>query len=104
MLARFRLASALGAREPAKTGAVGNMMRLATSPLANLYVYAMPDGARRNPDWEQEEIILACDQVMLNGWQQIGAEDPACCGVVRLAPAHAAAMTRRSAVGSHERV
>jgi 5-methylcytosine-specific restriction enzyme A len=58
------------------TGAVGNMMRLATLPLANLYVYVMPDGARRNPDWEWDEIVLACDLVMLNGWQQIGAEDP----------------------------
>ena len=52
------------------------MMRLATLPLANLYVYAMPDDARRNPHWEWDEIVLACDLVMLNSWQQIGAEDP----------------------------
>jgi len=27
-------------------------------------------------DWEWDEIVLACDLVMLNDWQQIGAEDP----------------------------
>jgi 5-methylcytosine-specific restriction protein A len=45
-------------------------------PLATLYRYLMPDGRRRNPDWEWDEIVLACDLVMLNDWQQIGAEDP----------------------------
>lgn len=51
-------------------------MRFATLPLATLYRYPMPDGARRNPDWEWDEIVLACDLVMLNDWQQIGSEDP----------------------------
>jgi 5-methylcytosine-specific restriction enzyme A len=36
----------------------------------------MPDGARRNPDWAWDEIVLACDLVMLNDWQQIDAGDP----------------------------
>ena len=45
-------------------------------PLANLYRYPMPDGARRNPDWEWDEIVLACDLVWQNDWQQIGSEDP----------------------------
>jgi 5-methylcytosine-specific restriction protein A len=44
--------------------------------LANLYGCLMPDGARRNPDWEWDEIVLACDLVWLNDWQQIGADDP----------------------------
>ena len=33
-----------------KTGAVGNMVRSATLPLANLYVYPMPDDAPKNPE------------------------------------------------------
>jgi hypothetical protein len=51
-------------------------VRLATLPLANLYRYPMPEGGRRNPDWEWDEIVLACDLVWLNDWQQIGSDDP----------------------------
>ena len=35
----------------------------------------MEDGGRRAPDWEWEEIVLACDLVRQNGWQQLGADD-----------------------------
>ena len=65
-----------GPGERLNAGDVGNTVRLATLPLANLYRYPMPDGGRRNPDWEWDEIVLACDLVWLNDWQQIGAEDP----------------------------
>jgi 5-methylcytosine-specific restriction enzyme A len=36
----------------------------------------MPDGARRNPDWEWDEIVLACDLVMRNGGRWLPAENP----------------------------
>lgn len=35
----------------------------------------MPD-QRRAPDWAWDEIVLACDLVARNGWQQLAAEDP----------------------------
>jgi hypothetical protein len=31
----------------------------------------MPDAARRNPDWEWDETVLACDLVFQNGWQPL---------------------------------
>ena len=36
----------------------------------------MPEVARRNPDWEWDEIVLACDLVMRNGWRSLPAENP----------------------------
>ena len=36
----------------------------------------MPDQGRRAPDWEWDEIVLACDLVAQSGWQQLPAEDP----------------------------
>ncbi|MBV9448197.1 MAG: HNH endonuclease [Streptosporangiaceae bacterium] len=36
----------------------------------------MPDGARRNPDWEWDELVLACDLVMRNGGHWLPAENP----------------------------
>jgi 5-methylcytosine-specific restriction enzyme A len=35
----------------------------------------MPDSGRRAPDWEWDEIVLACDLVARNGWQQLPAEN-----------------------------
>ena len=35
----------------------------------------MPDAARRNPDWEWDETVLACDLVYQNGWQSLSPED-----------------------------
>lgn len=35
----------------------------------------MPDTARRNPDWEWDETVLACDLVAQNGWQPLAPED-----------------------------
>jgi 5-methylcytosine-specific restriction protein A len=35
----------------------------------------MPDAARRNPDWEWDETVLACDLVYQNGWQPLSPED-----------------------------
>jgi 5-methylcytosine-specific restriction protein A len=31
----------------------------------------MPDNQQQNPDWEREELILACDLVAQNQWRQI---------------------------------
>jgi 5-methylcytosine-specific restriction protein A len=36
----------------------------------------MADAGRRAPDWAWEEIVLACDLVVENGWQQLGADNP----------------------------
>jgi 5-methylcytosine-specific restriction enzyme A len=36
----------------------------------------MPEAARRNPDWEWDEIVLACDLVMRNGRRSLPAENP----------------------------
>jgi hypothetical protein len=36
----------------------------------------MPESGRRAPDWEWDEIVLACDLVAQNGWRQLPAEDP----------------------------
>ena len=36
----------------------------------------MPEQGRRAPDWELEEIILACDLVARNGWRWLPAENP----------------------------
>jgi 5-methylcytosine-specific restriction enzyme A len=33
-------------------------------------------GARRNPDWVEDELILACDLVMQNGWRQLDDTNP----------------------------
>lgn len=37
--------------------------------------------AIRNPDWTEEEIILACDLVAHNGWRALPDTDP---GVIQL--------------------
>jgi 5-methylcytosine-specific restriction enzyme A len=44
----------------------------------------MPDGRGRNPDWEWDEIVLACDLVMQNQWKQIDASDPRVAELSRL--------------------
>jgi 5-methylcytosine-specific restriction protein A len=36
----------------------------------------MADEGRRAPDWAWEEIVLACDLVVQNDWQQLGAANP----------------------------
>jgi 5-methylcytosine-specific restriction protein A len=36
----------------------------------------MADEGRRAPDWAWEELVLACDLVVRNGWQPLGAENP----------------------------
>jgi 5-methylcytosine-specific restriction enzyme A len=36
----------------------------------------MAGEGRRAPDWAWEEIVLACDLVVKNGWQQLGADNP----------------------------
>ncbi|WP_300611555.1 HNH endonuclease [Trebonia sp.] len=36
----------------------------------------MVDEGRRNPDWEWDEIVLACDLVMQNGGRWLPAENP----------------------------
>jgi 5-methylcytosine-specific restriction enzyme A len=35
----------------------------------------MPGAGRRNPDWEWDEIVLACDLVARNGWRAMPAEN-----------------------------
>jgi 5-methylcytosine-specific restriction enzyme A len=35
----------------------------------------MPDAARRNPDWEWDETVLACDLVAQNNWQPLAPDD-----------------------------
>jgi superfamily II DNA or RNA helicase/predicted HNH restriction endonuclease len=35
----------------------------------------MVDAAHRNPDWEWDETVLACDLVFQNGWQPLPADD-----------------------------
>jgi 5-methylcytosine-specific restriction protein A len=35
----------------------------------------MPDAARRNPDWEWDETVLACDLVAQNDWQPLPQND-----------------------------
>jgi 5-methylcytosine-specific restriction enzyme A len=52
-----------------------NTLRLATLPSATAYHWAMSGQGRRAPDWEWEEIMLACDLVAQNGWQQLPAEN-----------------------------
>jgi predicted HNH restriction endonuclease len=39
------------------------LLRLATLPYATAYHWRMPGAGRRNPDWEWDEIVLACDLV-----------------------------------------
>lgn len=36
----------------------------------------MADVGRRNPDWEWDEIVLACDLVAQNDWRQIDHSSP----------------------------
>lgn len=36
----------------------------------------MADGARRAPDWAWEEIVLVCDLVSQNQWQQVTVDSP----------------------------
>jgi 5-methylcytosine-specific restriction enzyme A len=36
----------------------------------------MPDSVRRNPDWEWDEAVLACDLVADNDWQPLSVDDP----------------------------
>jgi hypothetical protein len=38
-------------------------------------IWGMPDAARRNPDWEWDETVLACDLVFQNDWQSLPPED-----------------------------
>lgn len=51
-------------------------MRLATLPNATVYYWHMPEAGHRNPDWEWDEIVLACDLVAQNGWRALPAENP----------------------------
>ena len=51
-------------------------LRLATLPYATAYHWRMPGAGRRNPDWEWDEIVLACDLVAQNGWRALPAENP----------------------------
>jgi 5-methylcytosine-specific restriction protein A len=44
----------------------------------------MPESGRRAPDWEWDEIVLACDLVAQNGWQQLPADDSRVIEVSRL--------------------
>ncbi len=43
--------------------------------------------ANRNPDWTEEEIILACDLVAQNGWRAIPDRDPRVIELSELSPA-----------------
>jgi hypothetical protein len=43
----------------------------------------MPDQRRRAPDWAWDEIVLACDLVARNDWQQLLAEGPQVIGLSR---------------------
>jgi hypothetical protein len=52
------------------------LLRLATLPYATAYHWRMPGAGRRNPDWEWDEIVLACDLVAQNGWRALPAENP----------------------------
>ena len=36
----------------------------------------MADGGRRAPDWAWEEIVLVCDRVAQNQWQQVTVDSP----------------------------
>jgi len=36
----------------------------------------MPAAGRRNPDWEWDEIVLACDLVAQNSWRALPADNP----------------------------
>jgi hypothetical protein len=54
---------------------VRDTVRLTTLPLANLYLYPMADVAQRNPGWDWDENVLACNLVGLKDCQQIGSED-----------------------------
>ena len=36
----------------------------------------MADGGRRAPDWAWEEIVLVCDLVAQNQWQQVTVDSP----------------------------
>ena len=49
---------------------------MATLPNAIAYHWHMADERGRPPDWAWEEIVLACDLVVENGWQQLGADNP----------------------------
>ncbi len=44
-------------------------------PNATIYPRGMPGAARRNPDWEWDETVLACDLIAQNDWQPLAAED-----------------------------
>lgn len=44
-------------------------------PYATAYHWHMPGAGRRNPDWEWDEIVLACDLVAQNGWRALPAEN-----------------------------
>ena len=35
----------------------------------------MPEAVRRNPDWEWDETVLACDLVFQNDWQPLPPEE-----------------------------
>jgi 5-methylcytosine-specific restriction enzyme A len=36
----------------------------------------MPESVHRNPDWEWDETVLACDLVAHNDWQPLSVDDP----------------------------
>ena len=43
--------------------------------MRNDYPLGMPGTASRNPDWEWDETVLACDLVARNDWQPLAPED-----------------------------
>jgi hypothetical protein len=51
-------------------------LRLATLPYATAYHRHAPGARRRNPDWEWDEILLACDLAAQSGWRALPAENP----------------------------
>jgi hypothetical protein len=53
-----------------------NTLRLARLPNATAYHWRMPEVSRRNPDWEWDEIVPACDLVRQNDWRALPAENP----------------------------
>src|SRR5690349_17009981 len=40
------------------------------------YGLAMPETVSRNPNWEWDEVVLACDLVVKNDWRGLYPDDP----------------------------